>query len=126
MKAQEFLKQSHSTDVFKEAKACKNAEELLKFASDHDVEMTSEEANNFLAGKTELSNEELDNITGGRDYYNHDSNKICPKCGGELVCLDASGTWHHGCDGQAYNLYQCKACGKKFDWFWEDAGWADD
>lgn len=126
MKLQEFLKSAASPELVKEAKNQKTADELMKFASEHDVEITKEEADKFISRKVELSQDELDAVAGGRSYYNHNPEPICPKCGGHLECLDGPGESHFGCGGDQYYLFKCQSCGEKFDWFVEAAGWADD
>lgn len=55
-------------ELFEKAKTAKTAEELLQMAKAENIEMTAEEAEKAFAGlhKTgELSDEELDNVSGG-------------------------------------------------------------
>ena len=57
-----------SKELIEKAKTAKSAEELLAMAKAENIEMTAEEANKVYAElhKTgELSDEELDNVSGG-------------------------------------------------------------
>ena len=59
-----------SKELLEKAKTAKSAEELLAMAKAENIEMTAEEANKVYAElhKTgELSDEELDNVSGGCD-----------------------------------------------------------
>lgn len=58
-----------SKELLKKAKTAKTAEELLAMAKEENIELTSEQAAMVFANlnKTgELSDEELDNVAGGR------------------------------------------------------------
>ena len=58
-----------SNEMIEKAKTAKTAEELLAMAKAENIEMTAEEAAKYFAElhKTgELSDEELDNVAGGR------------------------------------------------------------
>ena len=55
-------------EMIKKAKAAKNAEELLELAKAENIELTEEQAAKIFADlhkNGELSDEELDNVTGG-------------------------------------------------------------
>lgn len=58
-----------SPELFEKAKAAKNAEELLALAKANNVEITAEEANTYFnqlnPASGELSDDELDNVSGG-------------------------------------------------------------
>ena len=65
-----------SKELLEKAKAAKSAEELLAMAKAESVELTEEEAAKAFAelNKTgELSDEELDNVAGGRLWERGDS-----------------------------------------------------
>ena len=74
-----------SKELLEKAKTAKTAEELFAMAKAENIEMTAEEANKVYAElhKTgELSDEELDNVSGGCDDIkwgstNHDVLKEC-------------------------------------------------
>ena len=74
-----------SKELIEKAKTAKSAEELFAMAKAENIEMTAEEANKVYAElhKTgELSDEELDNVSGGCDDIkwgstNHDVLKEC-------------------------------------------------
>ena len=60
---------NYSNELIEKAKQSKSAEELLAMAKAENIEMTAEEAAKYFAElhKTgELSDEELDNVAGGR------------------------------------------------------------
>lgn len=57
-----------SSEILNEAKACKSKEEIIELAKDHGVELSdfeATEAYNHLHKSGELSEEELNNVTGG-------------------------------------------------------------
>ena len=62
-----------SKELLKKAKTAKSAEELLELAKAENIELTEEQAKEYFAtihASGELSDEELDNVSGGcgRDY----------------------------------------------------------
>ena len=62
-----------SKELLKKAKTAKSAEELLELAKAENIELTAEQAKEYFAtihASGELSDEELDNVSGGcgRDY----------------------------------------------------------
>ncbi len=69
--------------MIENAKACKTEEELLSLAKDNGIEMTEEQAKEYFAklnpANGELSDEELDNVSGG--CGRHTEIILCPKCG---------------------------------------------
>ena len=72
-----------SKELLEKAKTAKSAEELIAMAKAENIEMTAEEAAKYFAElhKTgELSDEELDNVSGGCDEIKHDKFQmdICP------------------------------------------------
>lgn len=68
-------------DLIKEAMRCETVEELMKLAKDNDIELTEEEAVKLLGvinpKSGELSDSELDAVTGGQDK----GGGICRSCG---------------------------------------------
>ena len=89
-----------TNELIEKAKTAKTAEELLEMAKAENIEMTAEEAAKVYAElhKTgELSDEELDNVSGGCDEIKHDKFQmdICPsniefafEIGTRVVVLD--------------------------------------
>ena len=62
-----------SKELLEKAKTAKTAEELLELAKAENIELTAEQAKEYFApihASGELSDEELDNVSGGcgRDY----------------------------------------------------------
>ena len=56
------------TELIKKAKGIKSPEELIKLAKDNNIELTKEEAKEYIASlnKTgELGDDELDSVSGG-------------------------------------------------------------
>ncbi len=85
---------THEEMILK-AKEAKSAEELLALAKENDIEMTEESANAYfeqLHKSGELSDSELDNVSGGGCYQD-----------GKLVV-----THMNGCDS-----WKCYKCGEK-------------
>ena len=69
-----------SKELLEKAKTAKSAEELLAMAKAENIEMTAEEAAKYFAElhKTgELSDEELDNVSGGCDKIEYDDFQMC-------------------------------------------------
>lgn len=90
-----------NNELIEKAKQAKSAEELLAIAKENGIEATEEEAKQYFAQMHpitgELSDNELDNVSGGG----------CHKGDGRLVV-----TTGHGCVNWA-----CKYCGQKVDPF---------
>ena len=66
--------------LIEKAKTAKSAEELLAMAKAENIEMTAEEAAKYFAElhKTgELSDDELDNVSGGCDEVEYDDFQMC-------------------------------------------------
>lgn len=69
-----------SKELLEKAKTAKTAEELLAMAKAENIEISAEEAAKVFAQlhKTgELSDEELDNVSGGCDEIKHDKFQMC-------------------------------------------------
>ena len=69
-----------SKELLEKAKTAKTAEELLAMEKAENIEMTAEEAAKYFAElhKTgELSDEELDNVSGGCDKIEYDDFQMC-------------------------------------------------
>lgn len=70
----------YSKELIEKAKTAKTAEELLQMAKAENIEMTAEEAEKALAGlhkMGELSDKELDNVSGGCDEIKYDEFQMC-------------------------------------------------
>lgn len=74
-------KQKLTPELMKQARQTKTPEELQSFAAEHDMECTAEQAKKLFEqlhiGASELSDEELDNVSGGGCGSLSD----CPYCG---------------------------------------------
>ena len=80
-------------ELIAKAKAAKSAEELLELATEHDVELTEEEAKTCfeqLHANAEVSDDELEAVSGGGicqdiiDFFqgrNGRNDSTCPHCG---------------------------------------------
>lgn len=74
-----------SKELIEKAKKCTSKEELLKLAELENIKLSDAEINNILASKNvnrELSDEELENVTGGTCYSGDTYAKlrITPTC----------------------------------------------
>lgn len=86
-----------NNELIGKAKQAKSAEALLALAKENGVELSEQEANEYFTklGKSgELSDDELDNVSGGGCYRND----------GRLVV-----TMGYGCDN-----FLCIHCGRKY------------
>lgn len=82
-----------TTELIEKAKQTKSAEELSALAAENGIKLTGEEANTYFEhlNKTgELSDDELDSVSGGGCYNNnelvvtelyHCNQWTCPRCG---------------------------------------------
>jgi len=71
-------------EIIEKAKGTKTIEELMNLAKENNFEMTPEEATEYFAQfhrSGELSDEKLDNVSGGR----RGGNGTCPVCGSANV-----------------------------------------
>ena len=89
------------------AKAAKSVEELLELAKASNVELNEEQAKDYFAKlnptKGELSDDELDDVSGGG--CGESKTKYCPNCNSELRMVG---------DGVTHNMrfyYLCDSCG---------------
>ena len=92
-------------EMIEKAKQVKSAEELLALAKENQVEMTLEEANEKFAqlhSTGELSDDELDNVSGGCGSDNSSSGLICKKCGGTLVKIKNQSAQCPNCKNSIY------------------------
>ena len=80
-------------ELLAKAKEAKSVEELLAFAKENGIELTDEKAKEYFTKlntkSEELSDEELDNVSGGCGNSDHfggiiiDETRYCPYCGAE-------------------------------------------
>ena len=92
------------------AKAAKSVEELLELAKASNVELSDEQAKEYFAKlnptKGELSDDELDDVSGGG--CGESKTKYCPNCNSELRMI-SEGTGNFSMKF----YYLCDACGYK-------------
>lgn len=92
--------------LLEKAKAAKSVAELLDIAKENNVELSEEQAKTYFAQFSpkngELSDEELDNVSGGGCGEYH----YCPVCGAEPL-------WSSNGDG-GVNI-RCPGCGAILD-----------
>lgn len=105
-------------EMMLKAKEAKSAEELLALAKENSIELTKEDAEVYIKmnGESgELSDNELDGVTGGAAYTIRDGYLIvtnfhecdrwkCDKCGGDRieymrVASESGWAWAHQCSG---------------------------
>lgn len=118
-------------ELIEKAKTAKTAEELLALAKEHNVEMTEESAKAYFAQlnpKTgELSDDELDNVSGGGCYSDNrlvvtvGTQKdcfVCKTCGENRLAESSKTSWSdligyiHLCtpDAKVTTLNCCNEC----------------
>lgn len=86
-------------ELIEKARQAKSAEEILALAKEHGIEMSEEAAEAHfekLSGSGEMSDEELDNVSGG----GCDRFAVCPSC--EYPLDKINGEW------------VCRSCGKRY------------
>ena len=92
------------------AKAAKSVEELLELAKASNVELSDEQAKEYFAKlnptKGELSDDELDDVSGGG--CGESKTKYCPNCNSELRMM-SEGTGNFSMKF----YYLCDSCGYK-------------
>ena len=92
------------------AKAAKSVEELLELAKASNVELSDEQAKEYFAKlnptKGELSDDELDDVSGGG--CGESKTKYCPNCNSELRMI-SEGTGNFSMKF----YYLCDSCGDK-------------
>ena len=89
-------------EQIKKAKSAKSAEELLALAKENGIALTEEEAAKYFADlhrEGELSDDELDNVSGGLRLRN----LLCPNCQ----------TWGNYVDSDQPR--ECKTCGYQWN-----------
>ena len=97
-------------ELITKAKAAKSVEELLELAKASNVELSEEQAKEYFAKlnptKGELSDDELDDVSGGG--CGESKTKYCPNCNSELRMM-SEGTGNFSMKF----YYLCDACGYK-------------
>ena len=97
-------------ELIKKAKAAKSVEELLELAKASNVELSEEQAKEYFAKlnptKGELSDDELDDVSGGG--CGESKTKYCPNCNSELRMM-SEGTGNFSMKF----YYLCDSCGYK-------------
>ena len=92
------------------AKAAKSVEELLELAKASNVKLSDEQAKEYFAKlnptKGELSDDELDDVSGGG--CGESKTKYCPNCNSELRMI-SEGTGNFSMKF----YYLCDSCGYK-------------
>lgn len=97
-------------ELVMKAKAVKSAEELMALAKENGMELTEEEASAYLGQLNksgELSDEELDSVSGGGCGRGSDllqDGYQCPQCGSSQVILCSVSPGKTA-------LFSCKDCG---------------
>ena len=97
-------------ELITKAKAAKSVEELLELAKASNVELSEEQAREYFAKlnptKGELSDDELDDVSGGG--CGESKTKYCPNCNSELRMI-SEGTGNFSMKF----YYLCDSCGYK-------------
>ena len=97
-------------ELITKAKAAKSVEELLELAKASNVELSEEQAKEYFAKlnptKGELSDDELDDVSGGD--CGESKTKYCPNCNSELRMI-SEGTGNFSMKF----YYLCDSCGYK-------------
>ena len=97
-------------ELITKAKAAKSVEELLELAKASNMELSEEQAKEYFAQlnptKGELSDDELDNVSGGG--CGESKTKYCPNCNSELRMI-SEGTGNYSMKF----YYLCDSCGYK-------------
>ena len=97
-------------ELITKAKAAKSVEELLELAKASNMELSEEQAKEYFAKlnptKGELSDDELDNVSGGG--CGESKVKYCPNCNSELRMI-SEGTGNFSMKF----YYLCDSCGYK-------------
>ena len=97
-------------ELITKAKAAKSVEELLELAKASNVELSDEQAKEYFAKlnptKGELSDDELDDVSGGG--CGESKTKYCPNCNSELRMIsEGPGNF------SMKFYYLCDSCGYK-------------
>ena len=97
-------------ELITKAKAAKSVEQLLELAKASNVELSDEQAKEYFAKlnptKGELSDDELDDVSGGG--CGESKTKYCPNCNSELRMM-SEGTGNFSMKF----YYLCDSCGYK-------------
>ena len=102
-------------EIIAKAREAKSAEELLAMAKENDIELTGEQAKEYydrLHASGELSDDELDSVSGGGCSSFEPK---CPECGSTNY-FRTNEPYYCPVKGGIRTLYynQCSECGTKF------------
>ena len=97
-------------ELVNKARKAESVEELLALAKENGIELTNEQAKEYFAQlnptKGELSDDELDDVSGGG--CGESKTKYCPNCNSELRMI-SEGTGNFSMKF----YYLCDSCGYK-------------
>ena len=97
-------------ELVNKARKAESVEELLALAKENGIELTDEQAKEYFAQlnptKGELSDDELDDVSGGG--CGESKTKYCPNCNSELRMI-SEGTGNFSMKF----YYLCDSCGYK-------------
>ena len=97
-------------ELVNKARKAESVEELLALAKENGIELTNEQAKEYFAQlnptKGELSDDELDDVSGGG--CGESKTKYCPNCNSELRMM-SEGTGNFSMKF----YYLCDSCGYK-------------
>lgn len=111
-------------ELIEKARTAKSAEELLALAKENEIELSEDEAKEHfeqLNESGELSDEELENVSGGGFYYK-DGRLIvtvdnycnrgwkCKRCHGNSYYRQAKPDAHTCYDGKGFGHLNCNNC----------------
>lgn len=97
------MENKFTPELIEKAKQAKSAEELLALAKENGVDISEDEAREYygrLNKSGELSDDELDNVSGG---CGGDNKPKCHQCGGELKYTGSTFP-------RKSNYYACQRC----------------
>lgn len=110
-------------ELLEKVKEAKSAEELLSLAKENGVELTEDEAAEYFAQLNksgELSDEELDNVSGGGCYkkdgrlvvtvWSNCEEFVCKKCGRKNTGDHFHIQTQNGVDQRVSYMQQCMNC----------------
>lgn len=99
-----------SKELIEQAKACKTPEKLLALAKENGIEMTKEQAKDYLAklnpGNGAIIDDELDNVSGGG--CDGQPPVMCPKCYSDRFWQMSSTDPE---TGKQCKVWSCVVCG---------------
>ena len=103
-------------EIIRRARAASSADELISIAKDSGIDLSPEGAERLFGSirNGELSDEALENASGGCGEIKPDPIKLCPECGAQMTVFKKE----YWSEGLFSITYKCPVCNILCTYLW--------